>query len=58
MNLNMLKKTGTRGLIYAMIALAGLIFELFFSKEMRSFLIVMYPIVMFIGLFYFFRGQK
>ena len=42
-------KNTTRGLIYAGIALLGMGYELFFSDEVRSFLIIMYSIVIVIG---------
>ena len=42
-------KNTTRGLIYAGIAILGIGFELIFSDEVRSFLIIMYSIVIVVG---------
>ena len=58
MNLNILKQAGIRGLIYAVIATAGILYEIFFSKEIRPFLIVMYSLVILIGIFYFRRSPE
>ena len=55
MNFNILKQARIRGLIYAVIAIAGILYEMFFSKELRPFLIVMYSLVILIGIFYFRR---
>lgn len=43
-------KFSVRGIIYSLIALAGISYELFLSVETRPFLIVMYGIGLGIGL--------
>jgi len=53
MNFNILKQARIRGLIYAGIATLGICYELFFSAEVRPFLIVMYILVILIGIVYF-----
>jgi len=58
MNLNFLKQVRIRGLIYAVIAIAGISYEIFFSKEVRPFLIVMYSLVILIGIFYYLRAPE
>jgi predicted membrane channel-forming protein YqfA (hemolysin III family) len=58
MFLNFLKQVRLRGLIYAVIAVAGIIYEIFFSKETRPFLVVMYSLVIVIGIFYFLRAPE
>jgi len=58
MNLNILKQARIRGLIYSVIAVAGIVYEIFFSKEIRPFLIGMYSLVILIGIFYFFRAPE
>ncbi len=58
MNLNILKQARFRGLVYAIIAVAGISYEIFFSKEIRPFLLVMYSLVIIIGIFYFLRTPE
>ena len=58
MNFNILKQASIRGLIYAIIAVIGILYEVFFSKEIRPFLIAMYSIVILIGIFYFQRSSE
>ncbi|MFZ5519484.1 MAG: hypothetical protein ACOY90_22830 [Candidatus Zhuqueibacterota bacterium] len=45
-------KNSIRGIIYSLISLAGLSYELFFSVQVRAFLIVMYSFTLAIGLLY------
>jgi len=58
MNLNFLKQVRIRGIIYAVIAVVGISYEIFFSKEIRPFLLVMYSLVILIGIFYYFRAPE
>ena len=47
-------KNSTKGIIYAVIALLGIGYELIFTSEVRPFLIIMYSIVIGIGGLYVF----
>jgi hypothetical protein len=58
MILNFLKQIRIRGIIYAVIAITGIIYEIFISKEVRPFLLVMYSLVIVIGIFYFLRAPE
>jgi len=62
MNFTMKKKfdkNSFRGIIYSVISLGGLSYELFFSVQVRLFLIAMYCFTLIVGLFYllFFEEQ-
>ncbi len=58
MNLNFLKQVRIRGLIYSVIAMGGIVYEIFFSNKIRPFLIVMYSLVILIGIFYYLRAPE
>jgi len=47
-------KNSTKGLIFAGIAVLGILYELIFSEKARIFLILMYAVVIGIGGLYFF----
>jgi predicted membrane channel-forming protein YqfA (hemolysin III family) len=52
------KQSKVRGLVYAFIALAGILYEFFFAKEKRPFLIAAYSLVIFVGIFYYLRSSE
>ena len=56
MNLNFLKRPQNRGLVYAVIAASGILYEIFLSKERRFILIAAYSIVILVGLFYYLKS--
>ena len=58
MKINILKQTKIRGLIYAIIASAGISYEIFFPEEIRPFLIAAYLLVVFIGIIYYRRSPE